>query len=316
MKFSSFLKLVEIQTKVASVLPFAIGTLVSLYVFEHFNWVNFIMMTVSLLCIDMATTAINNYTDYQKAIHTTGYGYNVHNAIVSEKLSVNTVRAIIIGLIVLGASMGIGLVLRTDLLVLAIGVIAFGIGITYTFGPIPISRTPFGEIVSGVTMGFGIPLLAIYIHQPDPQWLLLQYSGDGMLSISIDLWTWVKVFWIALPLTLGIGNIMLANNICDMEEDWKNHRYTLPLSIGKAWSIRLYLSALVIAYLSVLIAVSLSIVPWTTAIIFLSLPLVYKLTKAFASNPIKAKTFVNAVKTFILLASTYMLGWVLAVLFL
>lgn len=316
MKLSSFLKLVEIQTKVASVLPFAIGTLVSLYVFEHFNGVNFLMMTVSLLCIDMATTAINNYTDYQKAIHTTGYGYNEHNAIVKDALNIHVVRAVIILLITLGAIMGIGLVMRTDLLVLAIGFLAFGIGITYTYGPIPISRTPFGELVSGITMGFGIPLLAIYIHQPDPQWLVLELGESGMLHVSIAIWTWVKVFWIALPLTLGIGNIMLANNICDMEEDWKNHRYTLPLSIGRDWSLRLYQSAILMAYGAVLAGVMFHLLPWTTLSIFASLPLVYKLTKAFSLNPVKAMTFVNAVKTFILLASTYMIGWLLAVLFL
>lgn len=316
MKFSSFLKLVEIQTKVASVLPFAIGTLVSLYIFGHFNWANFLIMAVSLLCIDMATTAINNYTDYQKAIHTTGYGYNEHNAIVKYELSINVVRVTILSLITVGVLMGILLVLITDWLVLAMGAVAFGIGITYTFGPIPISRTPFGELVSGLTMGFGIPLIAIYIHQPDPAWLMVNLSANGTLNMSIAFWTWLKVFWISIPLVMGISNIMLANNICDMEEDWNNHRYTLALSIGKVWSLKLYKFAVMMAYISVLIAVILGVAPWSTLSIYLSLPLVFKLTKAFSNNPVKAITFVNAVKSFILLSVTYMLGWVLAVILL
>lgn len=316
MKFSSFLKLVEIQTKVASVLPFAIGTLVSLYIFEQFNWANFLIMATSLLCIDMATTAINNYTDYQKAVHTTGYGYNEHNAIVRDELNIHVVRAVIVALIGIGTGFGIWLVLRTDFIVLALGALAFGIGITYTFGPIPISRTPFGEIVSGLTMGFGIPLISIYIHQPQPEWLVLGLQNSGVLTIQLQLWTWLKVFWLSLPLVMGISNIMLANNICDMEEDWNNHRYTLALSIGKAWSVKLYVVAVIMAYLSAVIAVVVGIAPITTLSICLSAPVVYQLTKAFAQSPVKSKTFINAVKSFMLLALSLMLGWVLAVLFL
>jgi 1,4-dihydroxy-2-naphthoate octaprenyltransferase len=61
------LKLVEIQTKVASMVPFALGTVWTLYRYGEFNFLNFLLMLVSLLCFDMATTAINNYMDYKKS---------------------------------------------------------------------------------------------------------------------------------------------------------------------------------------------------------------------------------------------------------
>lgn len=38
---------------------------------------------------------------------------------------------------------------------------------------------------------------------------------------------WGGIFLIALPNTLWIANLMLANNICDLEEDENNNRYTL-----------------------------------------------------------------------------------------
>ena len=62
----SFLKLVEIQTKVASMIPFILGTVYSLYRFGKFNGMNFLLMFISLLTVDMATTAVNNYMDYKK----------------------------------------------------------------------------------------------------------------------------------------------------------------------------------------------------------------------------------------------------------
>ncbi len=38
---------------------------------------------------------------------------------------------------------------------------------------------------------------------------------------------------ISLPLVCTIANIMLSNNICDLETDITNHRYTLVYYIGK-----------------------------------------------------------------------------------
>ena len=66
MKIRSFLKLVEIQTKVASMIPFILGTVYSLYRFNKFNALNFLLMFISLLTIDMTTTAVNNYMDYKR----------------------------------------------------------------------------------------------------------------------------------------------------------------------------------------------------------------------------------------------------------
>ncbi|KHS59025.1 1,4-dihydroxy-2-naphthoate prenyltransferase, partial [Listeria monocytogenes] len=67
----------------------------------------------------------------------------------------------------IATGLGVWLVFRTDLLVLLIGFVCFCIGILYTFGPVPLSRMPLGEIFSGVTMGFGIFFLAVYVNAYD-----------------------------------------------------------------------------------------------------------------------------------------------------
>ena len=64
----AFLKLVEIQTKLASQLPLLLGTGYVLYAYETFSIRNFVFMFLSLLTFDMATTAINNYMDFKKSI--------------------------------------------------------------------------------------------------------------------------------------------------------------------------------------------------------------------------------------------------------
>src|SRR5690554_3774796 len=98
MRIKSFLKLVEIQTKVASVTPFLIGSLFSVFYFNSFNITNFIYMLISLLFIDMCTTTINNYIDYKKANKKEGYGYESHNAIVRDNIKENVVLITIISL--------------------------------------------------------------------------------------------------------------------------------------------------------------------------------------------------------------------------
>ena len=79
MRIKSFFKLVEIQTKLASVIPFLLGSVYALYRFNEFNIINFILMLISLINVDMMTTAINNYIDYKKANKTYGYNYEKHN---------------------------------------------------------------------------------------------------------------------------------------------------------------------------------------------------------------------------------------------
>ena len=71
----SFLKLVEIQTKVASVIPYIVGTAFALYKFDNFNTKNAILLFLSMIIFDMTVTAINNYVDYIKAIKKEGFGY-------------------------------------------------------------------------------------------------------------------------------------------------------------------------------------------------------------------------------------------------
>ena len=77
----SFLKLVEIQTKVASIIPYLVGTVFALYKFDNFNMKNAILLFLSMIIFDMTVTAINNYVDYIKAIKKEGFGYEEHNAI-------------------------------------------------------------------------------------------------------------------------------------------------------------------------------------------------------------------------------------------
>ncbi len=61
------IELVELRTKIASVIPFVVGLLYSVWTFGNFNAVNMALFFVGMLCFDMATTVMNNLMDYVKA---------------------------------------------------------------------------------------------------------------------------------------------------------------------------------------------------------------------------------------------------------
>jgi len=308
------MKLVEIQTKAASITPFLIGTLYALYSFESFNFLNLIIMFVSLEAFDMATTTINNYIDYKSANKKEGFGYESHNAIVRDNIPEYFVQLTIAILLSIAIIFGIILVVRTNLLVLIIGVISFAAGILYTFGPVPISRTPFGEMVSGFVMGFFIIFLAAYIHVGESNIILLNLN-NWILDLSIDLPELLKIFLVSLPAQLGIGNLMLANNICDIEDDIENDRYTLPRYIGKKKSITLFSLIYIKAYFIMIILIIFDIVPLITLLVLLTFIPVMSNVHKFKKEQRKDTTFELAVYNFLIINSALAISLLLGIIF-
>ncbi|ERI91664.1 prenyltransferase, UbiA family [Clostridiales bacterium oral taxon 876 str. F0540] len=299
MNIKSFLKFVEIQTKVASVIPFTFGTVLAFYRYSSFKLSNFLIMFVSLITFDMATTAINNYIDFKKANKKEGYGYEVHNVMGTGGISEKTAQKIIITLLSVATIFGLILTLRTSPVVLLIGMLCFAIGIFYTFGPIPISRMPLGEAFSGVTMGFGITFLAVFIHAYDKNIAFLSYTNN-ILGLGVNILEVLSIFLISLPLIGCIANIMLANNICDLEDDIENQRFTLPYYIGKNNALKLFAFLYYIGYIAIIASVVLKILPLSGLVMLITIIPVYKNIKAFQVNPSKAETFVLSVKNMVI----------------
>jgi len=299
MNIKSFLKLVEIQTKVASVFPFTAGTLFAAFYYRQFHFLNFILMLAALLCIDMFTTTLNNYKDYKGAVKRQGYGYEVHNAIVSYNIPPRRVVFILALLFAFAVGFGITLVLNTGFLVLILGALSFAAGFLYSSGPVPISRTPLGEVVSGFFMGILIPFLAISIHL-ESGWFFQLSTDSHNLLIQVNWRDLLYIVLVALPFFGGIANIMLANNICDQEDDRENRRYTLPLYIGTKWSLLLFIFFYALGYFSVLSLILLKVYPWWFGAYFLTLLPLFRNIRTFFRKQIKAETFVFSVQNFVL----------------
>jgi len=257
-------------------------------------------MFISLITLDMGTTAINNYMDYRRAVKKYGYNYEMHNAIVKYNLKESTVLATVIILFTMAVVFGILLYINTNVIILLLGAVSFAASVLYSYGPIPISHMPLGEIFSGLFMGFLIVFISIFIHLHDSNIILYSFA-QGILNFSLNIKELLFIFLLCIPSIVGIANIMLANNICDMEDDIVNKRYTLPIFIGRERALRLFRALYYIAYLDVILLLILKIIPIISAVSLLTFFPVIKNVKKFFRKQTKKDTFVFAVKNFVIL---------------
>lgn len=301
MSLRAFLKLVEIQTKLASLFPFIVGCLFVSYRFHVLNPINTTIFFFSMLFFDMTATAINNYMDYRKA--TSEEYRRRENIIGQERLSEALVIFTIILLLAIATVLGLVLVARTDLIVLLIGMACFGIGILYSFGPIPLSRMPIGEIFSGVTEGLGVLFLTVYVNATNQGIANLTWEGRTITG-QADLLLLFEIVLVSLPCMFTIANIMLANNICDLDDDIKNHRFTLPYYIGKRYAIWLFNGLYAATFAAIVACVLFKILPMIMLLALLAIIPVYKQVKQFNQIQVKSKTFVVAVKNLVLVNGT------------
>ena len=306
------IELVELRTKIASVIPFVVGLLYSIWTFGNFNVVNMVLFFIGMVCFDMATTVMNNLMDYVKAKNET-YRQE-ENIIGTSSLTVKQATMIFGGLVGVATLIGIILVVRTNIILLFVGMLCFVIGIFYTFGPIPISRMPLGEVLSGVTMGFGIFWIVIFLNAPEASfaWMGLE---QGMLVVRLALIDHFKVALLSLPLVCTIANIMLSNNLCDLETDITNHRYTLVYYIGNPAALKLYQGLYFISFVAMVLAIVFRIAPiLMLGTLVVGIP-VYKNSQLFLQKQEKRTTFVLAIKNMLMIHVVQMVLLLISVIF-
>lgn len=306
---SIFLEFVEIRTKIASVFPMILGFLWTGYHYQQFNWLNSIVFAIAVISFDMCTTAINNTLDFHKAID---LDYkNQENVIGKHELSFRKMVYIVLALLLFAFVFAISLVFLTDFLLLILGGICFLLGIIYTFGPTPISRSPYGEVMSGLTMGFGIFFLAVYMTMYET--ILSSTHSFGSILISFNWFETVSIFMMSIPLISFIANIMLANNTRDLETDLINERKTLVFYIGKENAVRLYQILSIIPWIVWLLYVISGILPVWALLGLGLLPIHYKSVLRYKEKQTR-ETFPESIKSFTLFACMYVLTLIIAII--
>lgn len=298
MSWKVFAELVELKAKTASVFPFLLGMTYAWYHYHQLHLNYMILFFISLFLFNMAVDILDNYMDYQRASLEHDYKEKV-NIIGREQLSLSLIKKMLILFIGISALIGIYLSIQTSWLVLILGILSFSVGIFYSAGPKPLSSLPVGELASGVTMGFIIPFLCIYLNIYD----VISLNGSIIGSILL----------MSMPAVLAIANLMLANNTCDLEEDLLNHRRTLVAYIGKRGAIILFQLLAYLPFVFVLSGVFLRILPRIELLFFILLPIIFKQTQGFVAEQNKLRTFPLAIKNLALTVSVYSLLFLIGI---
>jgi 1,4-dihydroxy-2-naphthoate octaprenyltransferase len=198
--------------------------------------------------------------------------------------------------------LGLWLVFLTDVVILFLGALCFFFGVFYSYGPVPLSHGPYGEIVSGFFYGAVIPAIIVYINDPAR---LLSYSlSTDALSVRVNIAPTAGLLLLAVVPFCLTANVMLANNICDVERDVHVGRYTLPHYLGRA-SLHLFAFLYYAAYLSVVVLAVLRYLSPLSYLLLITLWPVQRNIRRFFERQLKEETFILAIKNFILISSVH-----------
>lgn len=170
-------------------------------------------------------------------------------------------RQVKIGMVVvfgLAALLGLYLAWLGGWVIIVLGIAAIISAIAYTGGPFPIGYHGLGDIFVFIFFGLASVAGTYYIQ-----------AG----SITPAVW------WMTIPPGMIITAILVVNNLRDLENDRKAGKHTMAVRLGERGTKIQYIVCMVIAYLVLLPVAWVGLIPWTTLLAWLSLPLAMQATK-------------------------------------
>ncbi len=237
------------HTLTASFIPVTLGTILA-FEYGNIQFGLFFAMLIASMIIQIATNLFNEYYDYVRGLdneESVGIGGGIVHAGIPPKVILRLAWTLI-GISVL---LGVYICMNSSWWIALIGSICILVGYLYTGGPLPISSTPLGEVMSGLFMGTIIIQIAFYIQ-------------TGMVTNTSLL--------VSVPIAVLIGTINLANNIRDMDGDKDFGRKTIPVLLGRPKAIRILAAAFIFSYAWIIgLVIFYHLTPFLL-IVFISIP--------------------------------------------
>ena len=220
----------------------------------YFRWDASIVCLLVALLLQVGSNLANDVFDFERGTDTAERmgPTRVTQAGLLTPSQVKYGMAVVFGL---AAVLGLYLAWIGGWVIIAIGVAAILSAIAYTGGPFPLGYYGLGDVF--VFLFFGIAAVAgtYYIH-----------AG----SVSSAAW------WMTIPPGLIITAILVVNNLRDLENDRKAGKHTLAVRLGEQGTKVQYILCMVVAYLVLIPAAWLNLIPWAALLAWLSLPLAIK----------------------------------------
>lgn len=280
MTLKQYILLAQMESTTTSFFPAFIGILYAWYNYDTFHLGFSLLGLLTAILFHLAVNIRDNYLDYYIADNKNA-DYAQEMVVGKENIPLKNVRLAywISGIVAL--VIGLYLVLQTSLFLFYIGFGGMLIGALYTMGPVPINSTPYGEFFVGLAMGFGIFTAMVYLNAYD--------------VIQLDWITMVQLIIASIPTSITVMTVSLANNICDLEEDIEDNRFTLPYHIGVDKALVVFKYFYYAAYIAIILSLLFGTFPRLVALSLLTFPYVLKNIRIFMKEQDKKTTFITTI---------------------
>jgi len=216
------------RTLAASAAPVAVGTALASPELGDVGWGRAALALVVALAAQVGANYVNDYSDGVRGTDERRSGPRRLTA--SGAASPQAVRLAAILAFTVAAVAGLVLSLLVNPWLLLLGVVVLVGAVAYSSGPRPLSSLGLGEVMVLVFFGIVPCVGSAYVqHEAVP---------------SAAWWGSLLVGFLAVA-------ILLANNVRDVDTDAAVGKRTLAVRLGAAWSRRLYVAAIVVAFVLV-----------------------------------------------------------------
>ncbi|MBK9081268.1 MAG: 1,4-dihydroxy-2-naphthoate octaprenyltransferase [Rhizobiales bacterium] len=210
------------RTLVIAAAPVLVGAAQAATMTPHPAWGPVAAAGVSAMCIQIATNLANDAADGARG-HDGPARLGPPRIVASGLAPAADVRRAALVATLVAALFGLLAVAQGGWPILAIGVASLAAGWAYSFGPRPISATPWGEVF--VVAFFGVLAVAGVV------WL-----GAGRVD--------ARALALGLAVGLPAAAVLTVNNHRDRDGDAANGRRTLAILLGPRRTVRLYAAEL------------------------------------------------------------------------
>jgi 1,4-dihydroxy-2-naphthoate octaprenyltransferase len=255
--FRSLLRVLRIPFFTATLVPIALGAVVA-YRDGAFHAGYLAWTLCGALCVQAGLHLSNDYFDHLSGVDALNQEPTPFSggsrAIQEGALSPSQVLRMSLVFYLLGAAVGLCLGLARGWPVLALGATGLAVAIAHN---IPMVGLYFlapglGEVATGI--GFG-PLIVLGTYYVQAQ----RWSGEALLVSAIA--------------GALIAAVLYINEFPDLAADQAVGKKTMVVALGRKRAVRGYVALIVCAYILVLAGILAHRLPYTSALVFLSLPL-------------------------------------------
>jgi 1,4-dihydroxy-2-naphthoate octaprenyltransferase len=240
-----------------------IGGLLAAATAAHPHWGYFALALLGLVLAHATNNMINDYFDTTGGVDTEGYTRALYapHPLLSGLISVNGLRATIVACNLVDLLIGIVLLRARGWPVAAFALAGLFISVFYVAPPLKLKHHGLGE--PGVFIVWG-PLMICGTY----------YVTAG----TVPWWTLVA----SIPYAIVVTTVLIGKHIDKYEQDRARGIHTLPVILGRTFSLRLNQILMIGFYVTVAALAYYGLVGWGVLLVALALPRLFEVLRAYS----------------------------------